>query len=139
MVRGFPKPNDIFFVTEGHTMGFVALNTRDDNFALAQRMITLQPAVHFDTKYFYYYMLSNYFQRLIRINATGATAKGMKSSRLRNLPLPFPSLQEQRAIVEKLDSLKAEIEKLNHTYQQELNNIDEFKLSILQEAFNGNL
>lgn len=139
MVRGFPKPNDIFFVTEGHTMGFVALNTRDDDFALAQRMITLQPAVNFDTKYFYYYMLSNYFQRLIRINATGATAKGMKSSRFRNLPLPFPSLQEQMAIVEKLDSLKAEIEKLNHTYQQELNNVDKFKHSILQEAFNGNL
>ena len=44
--KGFPKLGDIF-VTEGHTMGFTALNDRTDKFALAQRTITLQPVVSF--------------------------------------------------------------------------------------------
>jgi type I restriction enzyme S subunit len=139
MVRGFPKLGDIFFVTEGHTMGFVALNTREDDFALAQRTITLQPAVPFDTKFFYYFFLSSYFQDIVKLNATGAAAVGMKGSKFRSLPLPFPSVKEQQVIVQKLDALSTEIKKLEAIYQQKINDLEELKKSILQKAFAGEL
>jgi type I restriction enzyme S subunit len=71
-------------------MGFVALNTRTDEFALAQRTITLQPPVPFSTKFFFYFMLSPHFQKLVKQNATGAAAVGMKASKFRSLPLAFP-------------------------------------------------
>ena len=139
MVRGFPKPDDIFFVTEGHTMGFVALNTRNDDFALAQRTITLQPIVSFSTKYFFYFMMSFYFQSLVKLNATGAAAVGMKASKFRSLPLPFPSFAEQQRIVAKLDALSAETKKLETIYQQKLDDLDELKKSALEKAFSGDL
>lgn len=139
MVRGFPKPDDIFFVTEGHTMGFVALNTRNDDFALAQRTITLQPIVSFNTKYFFYFMMSFYFQSLVKLNATGAAAVGMKASKFRSLPLPFPSFAEQQRIVAKLDALSAETKKLEAIYQQKLADLDELKKSVLEKALSGDL
>lgn len=139
MIRGFPKLGDIFFVTEGHTMGYVALNNREDDFALAQRIITLQPAVPFDTKFFFYFMLSSYFQRIVKLNATGAAAVGMKGSKLRNLPLSYPSIAEQKFIVQKLDVLSAETKKLEKLYQQKIDDLDELKKSILQKAFAGEL
>ena len=43
MVRGFPKNGDLLFVTEGHTMGFVAQIDLDFKYILAQRTICLQP------------------------------------------------------------------------------------------------
>lgn len=139
MVRGFPKPDDIFFVTEGHTMGFVALNTRNDDFALAQRTITLQPIVSFSTKYFFYFMMSFYFQSLVKLNATGAAAVGMKASKFRSLPLPFPSFVEQQRIVAKLDALSDEAKKLEAIYRQKLADLDELKKSVLEKAFSGDI
>jgi type I restriction enzyme S subunit len=139
MVRGFPKPGDIFFVTEGHTMGFVALNTRTDEFALAQRTITLQPPVPFSTKFFFYFMLSPHFQKLIKLNATGAAAVGMKASKFRSLPLAFPSFAEQEVIANKLDELSEETQHFEGIYQQKLAALEELKKSLLHQAFNGEL
>ncbi|MEO1808438.1 MAG: restriction endonuclease subunit S, partial [Bacteroidota bacterium] len=139
MKRGFPRPGDIFFVTEGHTMGFVAINNRTDEFALAQRMLTLQPAIPFNTKFFFYYMRSNLFQKLIRINATGAAAVGIKGSKFKSLPIPFPSLKEQNLIVKKLDIVSHEMERLRKKYQAELDSLIELKKSLLQKAFTGEL
>lgn len=139
MVRGFPKPGDIFFVTEGHTMGFVALNTRTDEFALAQRTITLQPPVPFSTRFFFYFMLSSHFQKLVKLNATGAAAVGMKASKFRSLPLAFPSFAEQEIITDKLDALREETQRLESIYQHKLAALDELKKSLLHQAFSGAL
>jgi len=139
MVRGFPKPGDILFVTEGHTMGFVALNTRDDDFALAQRTITLQPPVPFNTKYFFYFMLSAHFQNLVKLNATGAAAVGMKASKFRSLPLAFPSFAEQSIIVDKLDTMDQETRHLNAIYQKKIAALDVLKKALLDQAFSGQL
>jgi type I restriction enzyme S subunit len=139
MVRGHPKPGDILFVTEGHTMGFAALNTRADDFALAQRTITLQPIVPINTKYFFYYIISKHFQDLVRINATGAAAVGMKGSKFRSLPIPFPSFAEQQIIVNNLDSLRKETQRIESIYQKKLSALNEFKKSLLHQAFTGQL
>ena len=139
MVRGFPKPGDIFFVTEGHTMGFVALNTRKDDFALAQRTITLQPVVPFSTKFIFYFMMSFYFQELVKLNATGAAAVGMKASKFRSLPVPFPPIDEQKTIVAKLDALLAETQCLESLYRRKLAALEELKKSLLYQAFSGRL
>jgi type I restriction enzyme S subunit len=139
MVRGFPKPGDILFVTEGHTMGFVALNTRDDDFALAQRTITLQPAVPFSTKFFFYFMLSPHFQKLVKLNATGAAAVGMKASKFRSLPLAFPPVAEQEIIADKLDDLREETQHLASLYERKLAALEALKKSLLHQAFTGQL
>ena len=139
MVRGFPKQKDILFVTEGHTMGFVALNTREDEFALAQRTITLQPAVPFSTEFVFYFMMSSHFQKLVKLNATGAAAVGMKASKFRNLPLVYPSLLEQKVIVEKLNALSEETNRLAAIYQRKIESLADLKQSILQKAFAGEL
>jgi type I restriction enzyme, S subunit len=139
MMRGFPLKGDIFFVTEGHTMGFAAVNNRTDKFALAQRTITLQPTVPFSTNFFFYYIISEHFQRLIKLNATGAAAVGIKASKFKSLPLPFPSYAEQKYISEILHSAESYSARLTTKYHKELANLAELKKSILQKAFNGEL
>ncbi len=55
------------------------------------------------------------------------------------MQVPVPSLQEQQTIVQKLDTLSAEIKQLEAIYQQKINDLDELKKSILQKAFAGEL
>ena len=52
---------------------------------------------------------------------------------------PLRGLKKQQAIVQKLDALSTQTQKLEAIYQQHLNDLDELKKSILQKAFNGDL
>ncbi|MCP4494158.1 MAG: hypothetical protein GY820_43670 [Gammaproteobacteria bacterium] len=105
MVRGFPQKGDLLFVTEGHTMGFVALVDLDYEFALAQRTICFQPSKKLNPKYFLYCLMSQQFQKIIRDNQTGSAAGGIKASKLKRVPIPVPPLPEQHRIVKKVNQL----------------------------------
>jgi type I restriction enzyme S subunit len=139
MTRGFPQINDLFFVTEGHTMGCVALNSRTDEFALAQRTITLQPYGKLITHFYYYYILTNAFQILVESNATGSAAKGIKAAKFRGLPLPFPSYKEQTEIVRLVEQHFALAVTLENNLANAKQRVDNLTQSILAKAFKGEL
>lgn len=84
---------------------------------------------------FIYYILNNL--KLSKL------AKGVKPGINRNevysIDVHIPLLSEQKSIVAKLDALSAETKKLVAIYQQKLNDLEEFKKSILQKAFKGEL
>ncbi|MCF7963781.1 MAG: restriction endonuclease subunit S [Pirellula sp.] len=140
MTRGFPRKGDILFVTEGATMGFVALNTRDDEIALAQRTLTLQP---FDdtlgTNAFFYFMMSKLFQDVVILNATGSAAVGIKGAKFRDLPIPFPPLSEQQEIVRRVEKLFAFADQIESRLKQAQAHFDRLTQSILAKAFRGQL
>ncbi len=58
---------------------------------------------------------------------------------LRVLELSFPSIKEQCSLVEKLDALTAETQRLAAIYQQKLAALEALKKSLLHQAFNGEL
>ena len=100
------------------------------NFVLgADGVKILQPKETIFPKYFYYF-LSN-----IKLKNLGY-ARHYRL--LKETKLHFPkSINEQKQIVAKLDSLSAETTRLESKYQQKLANLEELKQSILQKAFNG--
>ncbi len=51
----------------------------------------------------------------------------------------FPPIETQKQIVEKLDTLSVETNKLENIYQQKLNDLEDLKKTVLQKAFNGEL
>ena len=53
--------------------------------------------------------------------------------------LQLPSIKSQQTIVQKLDALSTETKKLEAIYQQKINDLEELKKSVLQNAFNGEL
>jgi len=139
MTRGFPKLGDLFFVTEGATMGNVALNNRTDSFALAQRTLTLHNICDVNTDFFLIIMLSNFFQRVIESNATGTAARGIKAAKFKNLTVPFPSLDEQEVITKKVSSLFNIADKIESKYQSLKTKIDQLPQAVLAKAFRGEL
>lgn len=77
----------------------------------------------------------------IRIDdyVSGMAQPKLNQAMLNKIPIPMPSLEEQQTIVQKLDALRAETQRLEAVYQQKLADLEELKKSILQKAFAGEL
>jgi type I restriction enzyme S subunit len=83
------------------------------------------------------YMMSLY--STINNSKAGAAFPNINTNYLNNLPITFPSLKAQQAIVRQLDALRAETQKLEAVYQKKIDDLEELKKSILQKAFAGEL
>ena len=58
---------------------------------------------------------------------------------VQKIPIPLPPLPEQQKIVEYLDNIFAENQKLKNHYQAQIKNLDEMKQSFLKKTFAGEL
>ena len=91
-------------------------------------------------KYFLLYFLkSSLAMKYVMYMSNGGAQEFVGLTALRSFPIPYPSIQQQEAIVKKLDTLSSEIKKLETIYQQKIDDFEELKKSILQKAFNGEL
>ncbi len=111
MRRGKPKIGDVLITTEA-PCGNVA-QVDNDSIALAQRVIKYRPKdKRLNSTFLKYLLLGTDFQNRLDKEATGATAKGIKGSKLHKLKIPLPPLQEQLRIVSILDTFEASIQNL---------------------------
>jgi len=106
MTRGLPKAGDVLFTTEA-PMGNAAVVDLNERFALAQRVICFQGYGALDPAFLVLQISSSQFQSILDRNGTGMTAKGIKASKLKQLPVAIPPLAEQHRIVAKVDELMA--------------------------------
>jgi type I restriction enzyme S subunit len=106
MTRGFPRGGDMLFTTEA-PLGNIAIIDIAEKFALAQRVICFR--LHDQTigAYLKIAIMSNQVQQQLINAATGMTATGIKASKLKEIPVPIPPLEEQHRIVAKVDELMA--------------------------------
>jgi len=137
MVRGFPKNGDILFVTEGHTMGFVARIDLDFKYILAQRTICLQPIFYSYPEVVFNFMMSPIFQSNVKDNATGAAATGIKSAKLKHLLIPLPPLAEQEFINKRVNNHLSVIELLEKQVLERKEQSEQLMQAVLREAFEG--
>lgn len=117
MTRGFPRVGDMLFTTEA-PMGNVATIDITERFALAQRVICFQLHEPGIGPFLKLIMMSSDFQTQLSDAATGMTATGIKSSRLKEIPVPIPPLAEQNRIVAKVDQLMALCDQLKNRLSQ---------------------
>jgi type I restriction enzyme S subunit len=70
----------------------------------------------------------------------GATIARLYNVNLKQIKISFPKSKiEQQSIVNKLDALRAETQKLEAIYKKKLDCLEELKKSVLQKAFTGEL
>ncbi len=93
------------------------------------------------TKFLYYQMRSPSMRKEITGRAQGAnpTMKKISNGAVKTLPITVPSISSQQAIVEMLDSLSAETQRLANLYERKLAALEALKKSLLHQAFTGEL
>ena len=69
----------------------------------------------------------------------GAAYTGINIEDLRNLPVPLPGLEAQRAMVDDVLAIRDSSRRMEEIYKDKLAVIDELKQSVLRQAFSGAL
>jgi len=136
MHRGKPAIGDVLFTTEA-PLGEVA-NVDKVNIALAQRVIKFRGKKEcVDNFYLKYWLMSLGFQSFLWSLATGSTALGIAASKLGQLKMPLPRIEEQCNIANFLDSQCSLIEEIVGTKQSQLDIIHQYKKSLIYEYVTG--
>ncbi|MBN4078179.1 restriction endonuclease subunit S [Nitrospina gracilis] len=92
-----------------------------------------------DTDFFYHLLTSRVVQEQFRTLAAGAVVKNISSNLVKLAILPIPKKYQQFKIVETIESLSKETQRLEAIYQRKLTALAELKQSLLQKAFSGEL
>ncbi len=102
MHRGLPQIGDVLITTEAPCGNVAQID--NENIALAQRVIKYRPkSNNLNSTFLKYVLLGKEFQDKLERAATGGTVKGIKGSKLHQLTIPVPSIEEQERIVAILD------------------------------------
>lgn len=95
MKRGTPGPGDILFTTEA-PLGNVCRFPSGGKFAMAQRTVALRANERAAPEFIFQFLLSEIGQHTIQLKSSGSTAKGIKSSELKKIPLIHPRCRDEQ-------------------------------------------
>jgi type I restriction enzyme S subunit len=128
---------DLLIAMSGATTGKLGFNTESTVFYLNQRVGKFEPGKKLN-KRFLYHFLSTKVEENLRISA-GAAQPNLSTEQIKGFVLPLPSVDEQQRIVERLETLSEETQRLATIYERKLAALDELKKSLLHHAFSGQL
>lgn len=90
-------------------------------------------------KYLCHFLKSIKARREMIDSGIGTNIKSLNQATLSALVVPFPCKAAQTRIVDQIEALNAETQRLESIYQRKLAVLDELKKSLLQHAFSGQL
>ena len=137
--RVAPRVGDILLAKNG-TTGVAAIVDRDVVFDIYVSLALLRSLGEVRRKYLLYFVNSPIAKKQFNKRLKGVGVPNLHLQEIREVRLRFPvEIHEQDVIIEHLDSLKSEVERLESLYQRKIDALDELKKSLLNQAFSGNL
>jgi type I restriction enzyme, S subunit len=92
-----------------------------------------------DAEFLYYWLTSSVAQRWLRSRMRGIDMPGLNLKDVRQLPVPVPSMENQRRIVDQLNSATSSIELVMQAARQSLRYIDALEAAALANLSYGQL
>ena len=90
------------------------------------------------TPYYAEYML-RYFAEELKAQGKGSAQDNINLATFEKAVFPFPELEVQTGVVERLDEIAGYVASLRERYNQQSDDLDDLRQSILQKAFAGEL
>ena len=140
MKRFTTHPGDLIMSCSG-TIGKVAIIPEDAPIGIInQALLKLTPKKKILPEYLKWYMQSISFEKDIQRHSKGAAIQNVASvAILKEIAIPFPTIEKQKQIVARLDDLNERCNALQENYQKTFALCDDLKQSLLRKAFNGEL
>jgi len=136
-------PNDVIITQTGtkkkRDYGFTVMIEKE-NYLLNQRIASIRFSDKCLPKFFLYFSWTNIFKDQYFANETGTVGQGnVGIGAITEAIVPLISVNEQKMIIDRIDSVRIEVQKLEAVYQKKIADLEELKKSILQKAFAGEL
>lgn len=143
LTKALLQLNDVIITQTGtkkkRDYGFTVIIEKK-NYLLNQRIASIRFSDKYLPKFFLYFSWTNLFKDQYFANETGTVGQGnVGIGAITDAEVPFIPVKEQKQIIDKIDELKIETERLEAIYQKKINDLEELKKSVLQKAFSGEL
>jgi len=99
--------------------------------------LRVKPSLHW--KYLFHLIRSSGYVAYLLDGQTGLGVPHISGKQILSFEFSIPPLSEQLHIVQRLDALSNETQRLESLYQRKIAALDELKQSLLQQAFSGYL
>lgn len=135
--KGFSRilpQNSVLITCIGSTIGKSAIISTEG--AFNQQINGVLPILS-NPLFFYYQIISNNFQSLIKENASATTVAILNKSKLGNLPFLLTSLSEQNLIASHIDVLFSKLDEAEKGLKKAYNGLKNYRLALLKSAFEG--
>lgn len=131
------KNGDLLIAMSGATTGKLGIFNEDKICIQNQRIgnIKIKKGIIEDYRNYYFFKIKDDILK----TAYGGAQPNISGNNIENFLFPLPPLEEQKRIVEKLDSMFEKINKAKELIQEVKENIESRKESILNKTFRGEL
>jgi type I restriction enzyme S subunit len=138
MTRGFPALGDVLLTTEA-PLGEVA-QIEDTRVAPGQRMILLKAdEAKIRSDFLFWHFRSDFGRKELWTRASGSTASGIRSDRLRASAVLVPPLEEQDRIVAFIRDALAKFAGVEAEVQKQICLLQERRAALISAAVTGKI
>ena len=130
---------DIVIGRRGEMGRCAVVTEREDGWLCGTGSFFIKPSSRCDTRYLVRYLRSESCKSMLEEIAGGAVMPNLSNADLGNLSIYLPPLDEQIEIVDQVDCLHAETQRLTRLYERKIAALEELKKSLLHQAINGEL
>lgn len=102
-----------------------------------QQINSLLPNKKIESLFTYYYSLTPKFQQILINNSSATTISIINKSKLSKIPFPLPPIQEQKRVVNRIESMFSKLDKAKALIEEAREDFEKRKASILTKAFKG--
>ncbi|ALS74529.1 hypothetical protein AUC31_04405 [Planococcus rifietoensis] len=134
------KKGDLLITKDG-TIGKLALiDSLPGKASLNSHLLVMRPERNsYLTKYLYWYLKSDVFNKYIELTKTGTTFYGISQDSIERFIFSCPSRDEQESIVAFLEQKIAQIDSLVISIKSQILKIDQYRQSLICEAVTGKI
>ena len=134
--RCFPEIGDLLIVSVGGTIGRTSLILENSDFALVRSVALIKPLL-ISSEYLRVVLNSKLLQDMINLTKRGGAQPCLYLTSINQFLFPLPPLEEQKRIVEKVETLMAMCNALELEVQNSRIETEKLMQSILKEAFSA--
>lgn len=132
-------PDDVLLNITGGSIGRCSIVPKTLGLANVNQHVCIirTNSLIFLPKYMQYFWVSALGHLAIDLYQTGGNREGMSADAIRNTPIPYAPLQEQKEIADYLDAKCAEIDGLIAKKEQLVKELESYKKSLIYEVVTG--
>ena len=133
-----PRKGDILYTVTG-SFGIPVIIDFEKDFCFQRHIGLIRLSSGINQKWVFNLLQAQLIYRQASEKATGTAQKTVALSTLRNIQLPFCSIQEQHQIVREIESRLSVCDKVEQNITEALEKSEALRQSILKKAFEGEL
>jgi len=135
-----PAKGDILYSRVGSKFGEAGVVEHEFEFSVYVSVTLIKPTKNkLDSYFLKHYLNSPFVKSLALKSISSSGVPNLNVKDVRGFPIKYPTISEQKEIVNQLNSLREETQRLEALYSRKIAALDELKKALLHRAFSGEL